>query len=336
MSKVICEICGTAYPDTEKECPVCGFEKPETAEFVPDDLAGAKASGHVRGGRFSQPNVNKKLKAQNAAGAKGTGKSPKSKKSNAALKIAAVLLALVVVFVGVYIYFTYFAKPPVDDTVPPQTTTQAQTVTTLPTETTLITEPTQTQGTTVPVEIPCIGLTIHEQSVVLSDAVRDWILNVVPSPANTTDEIIYSSADENVATVSADGKITAVATGETVITITCGKASAECKVVCEVTQQTEPDETEPDVTEPEATEPEETEPESVGDFKLNREDFSLAVGDSWRLYNGDIDPDEITWRSSDTSVATVTNGRVKGVGKGYAWITAEYKGVKLKSIVYVQ
>ena len=37
MSKVICEICGTAYPDTENECPVCGFEKPEAAEFTTED-----------------------------------------------------------------------------------------------------------------------------------------------------------------------------------------------------------------------------------------------------------------------------------------------------------
>ena len=27
MSKIICDICGTAYPDTAAECPVCGCAK---------------------------------------------------------------------------------------------------------------------------------------------------------------------------------------------------------------------------------------------------------------------------------------------------------------------
>ena len=25
MSKIICEICGTIYPDTEPRCPICGW-----------------------------------------------------------------------------------------------------------------------------------------------------------------------------------------------------------------------------------------------------------------------------------------------------------------------
>ena len=25
MSKIICEICGTSYPDTAECCPICGY-----------------------------------------------------------------------------------------------------------------------------------------------------------------------------------------------------------------------------------------------------------------------------------------------------------------------
>lgn len=318
MSKVICEICGTAYPDTEKECPVCGFEKPETAEFVPEDIAGtgAKASGHVRGGRFSKSNVSKKRSAPAASGTKKKGVSDTKGKSDTGLIIATVLLLFAVICLGAHIYVTYFAGdvPQVDDPIPAGTTTQP--TQTQPTET----DPPQTQGTTAPVEIACTGLAIHEQSVTLNEVGSEWLLNAVPTPANTTDAITYSSADQNIAIINADGKITAVAEGETVITVTCGSVSVECKVVCKFTEETEPTE---------------TESQDIGDFKLNRKDFTLVVGESWRLYNGTIEADKITWRSSNSSVATVTNGRVKGIAKGYAVITAEYKGVELKCDVYV-
>ncbi len=323
MSKVICEICGTAYPDTEKECPVCGFEKPETAEFVPEDTAGAgaKASGHVRGGRFSKTNVSRKQTAPAESGENRKSKPVKNGKSDTGLIIATILLLISVICLGAHIYVTYFAGavPPVDDPAPEGTTTQP--TQTQPTQTT----PTQTQGTTAPVEIACTGLTLHEQSVVLNEVGSQWLLSVVPTPANTTDPVTYSSADQNIAIVNADGQITAVAEGETVITVTCGSVSVECKVVCKIAEETEPQE----------TEPKETESQDIGDFKLNREDFTLVVGESWRLYNGTIDADEISWRSSNSSVATVSKGRVKGVAPGYAWITAEYKGVELKCIVYV-
>ena len=50
-------------------------------------------------------------------------------------------------------------------------------------------------------------------------------------PDNTTDKmVVWSSSDESVATVDADGKVTAVSIGETFITASCGNASATCAV----------------------------------------------------------------------------------------------------------
>ena len=27
MNKIICDICGTSYPDTADSCPICGFNR---------------------------------------------------------------------------------------------------------------------------------------------------------------------------------------------------------------------------------------------------------------------------------------------------------------------
>ena len=328
MSKVICEICGTAYPDTEKECPVCGFEKPETAEFVPDETAvgGGEMSGFVKGGRFSKSNVDRKAVSPASSKAGAKGKRSKNSKSDIGLIIAAVLLLLSIICFGAHIYFTYFAynTPPADDTLPLETTTQ-------PSQQTL---PAQTQGTTDPEDLSCTGLTLYEQSVVLNEVGSEWLLNVVPTPANTTDEIIYASGDQNVAIVTADGKITAVANGETVITVTCGSASVECKVICQITEQTGPEETEPEETEPEETEPKETDPVDIGDFKLRKSDITFdGKGQTYTLYKGDIDVKDIKWTVGNSSVATVKDGVVKAVGSGLTNVHAEYNGVKLSCVI---
>lgn len=336
MSKVICEICGTAYPDTEKECPVCGFEKPETAEFAPDDAPASSgdASSHVRGGRFSKTNVSKKRSAAPAPARTSARAKSKKKKSGAdiALVVAAILLLLSVICAGAYIYTTYFAHPehPSDDTTPVVTTTE-------PSKQTF---PTQTQGTTEAEDLSCTGLTLYEQSVVLNAAGSEWLLNVVPTPANTTDEITYASADQNVAVVYADGKIVAVGNGETVITVTCGSISVECKVICQIAddptepEDTEPQQTQPDETEPEETEPQETEPVDVGDFKLRKTDITFdGKGQTYTLYKGDIDVKDIKWRVGNSAVATVKDGVVKAVGPGLTNVYAEYNGVELSCVV---
>ena len=41
MSKIICEICGTTYPDTAECCPICGCPK-EAIEY------GRKSKGKPR------------------------------------------------------------------------------------------------------------------------------------------------------------------------------------------------------------------------------------------------------------------------------------------------
>ena len=334
MSKLFCEICGTAYSDTASQCPICGCPKPETADFDTDpstESTESRGAAPVRGGRFSKSNVNKRVKAAAAVDPDSDERPVRRKKKSSSgaergLIITIVLLLVAIAIVVGYIVITYFLPRSSGDDAPESTpsTTQTTPPTTIP--------PLQTvPPTTEPQIRPCTALKLSEESIRFNQEGATWLLNVIPTPANTTDTITFTSSDTNVATVSADGKVTAVGDGECIITIVCGDIAIECNVTCALA----PTPTVPDETTPGETQPGETEPVADEDFKLNREDFTIAVGESWLLYNGPIDVSKITWTSSNTSVATVVNGRVRGVGVGHCWITAEYNGVKLKCIVYV-
>lgn len=335
MSKVICEICGTAYPDTENECPVCGFEKTETAEILEEEGTKASNPGHTKGGRFSKSNVNKKNSESDRNPDAPAKRKRKKKRGNSdrGLIIAIIVLLLAIIATAGYIYFNYFAPAwgTDEDTKPVSTTTE-------PTKQTL---PPQTQGSTETADLSCTGLTLYEESVLLNEIGGRWLLNVVPTPANTTDVITYSSGDGSVATVSETGEIIAVGNGETVITITCGEITVECKVVCQVLDVTEPQGTNPEGTEsdetnPDETEPEETKPQETGDFKFNTkygDEVSMRVGDYWTAYVGDIDVEDIEWSVGNTSVATVKNGKVKAVGAGTTTLRAVYNGVEYTCLI---
>ena len=38
MSKIICDICGTSYPDTADCCPICGCSRENAGSLAEDDL----------------------------------------------------------------------------------------------------------------------------------------------------------------------------------------------------------------------------------------------------------------------------------------------------------
>lgn len=84
---------------------------------------------------------------------------------------------------------------------------------------------------------PCTGLYLAEDEVALAQADESYFLSVNATPDDVSDQIIYVSADEAVAVVDEYGKITAVAEGETEVTVTCGQYSATCTVVCEFEEE---------------------------------------------------------------------------------------------------
>ena len=72
-------------------------------------------------------------------------------------------------------------------------------------------------------KVPCTGLTSLYNNYWATEGVKNYDLEVKATPANTTDVITYTVEDENVVTVSADGKATTVSPGKTKIHIKCGE-----------------------------------------------------------------------------------------------------------------
>lgn len=324
MDKVICDICGTSYPASATQCPICGCEKPadpvldeETAGAVNEAAAAYKP---VRGGRFSNANVRKRnkmaavpvQKAYEPEEEEDDDEEMEEERSNKGLVVVLVLLILAILALVLYLYFNFFApvSDEAKDTEPANTTTAGTT------------ESIETEPPTV----PCTELEVSDTEIVLDAVGNAWLLNVVAAPADTTDTISYMSSNEAVATVTGEGCVTAVGPGEAVITVTCGSVVVECNVSCNI--ETEPV-TEPTVETTVATEP-------AGEWSLNREDITMRVGESWTLYEGEVSTAQITFKANDTSVATFKNGVVKAVGEGYTVVSAEYNGVKYECIIRVK
>ena len=66
MNQIICDACGSKYPETDERCPVCGFAR-QGNEKVVAASAVEPVAVKVKGGRFSSKNVKKRQKAQRAA-----------------------------------------------------------------------------------------------------------------------------------------------------------------------------------------------------------------------------------------------------------------------------
>lgn len=74
----------------------------------------------------------------------------------------------------------------------------------------------------------CTGITLDKDTLTIARG-ETATLTATVEPADTTDKVVWSSKDDNIATVK-DGVVTAVGLGETTITAACGDKTASCKV----------------------------------------------------------------------------------------------------------
>ena len=314
MSKIICDVCGTSYPDTATQCPICGCVRTADSKSVSartDTGSGAGGYTYVKGGRFSKSNVRKRNKASGvvSVNAVNTGRGTSKEKdsdSNRGLIATVIILLLAIVAAVLYITIRFFVPGIMMQEQEPPVQTQ-------PTETTLET-------------VPCEDIKLDIAEVVLDKVGDTHVITAITEPVDVTDEIEFVSADETVATVKASGSqatITAVAQGKTMIIVKCGDFKASCMVECV----------------PEGSEDETT--ESTGEpipegavLELNRSDMTLSrVGETWDLKKGDIPASAITWTSENPNIVSVENGVVKAVGSGMTTIHAECNGQKVSCIV---
>lgn len=75
---------------------------------------------------------------------------------------------------------------------------------------------------------PCTGITLDKDTLTIARG-ETATLTATVEPADTTNTIVWSSENDNIATVE-NGIVTAVGLGETTITAACGDKTASCKV----------------------------------------------------------------------------------------------------------
>ena len=329
MSKIICDICGTSYQDTAECCPICGCTRDAAADLLADDLLTEDAMELPKGKGGKAVSRKKQIFDYDEVNTLREQEDPEEDEDEVAFDdeeeyedeprhntfvviLLTVLIAALLVAAG-FIFVKYFLPNMGggEETIPETSIEQIE-------ET-----PEATQ-----LRIPCEILSVNSGlKAELSGVGFSHLINVVPSPKDTTDQLTFLSADQSVATVSEDGKITAVAEGETIVTISCGDVQMFVSVICDFTPETEPPTEETaEATEPEAADTEDNKKADTNiTLKLKKTDIMLGAYYQYQLeLDCDLDPKDVEWSSEHPYVATVDE---EGV------VTAIMKGVTTDIIV---
>lgn len=345
MNKIICDVCGTSYPDTASKCPICGYARPVgTGHSAVESVLSATNEGssynYVKGGRFSKKNVRKRMKDENIERVPMSVPTQEfddedepivNEKSTKGLTIAVLALLAAIVALSIYLVVRFF-MPNLGGTQKPPATTVPYTA-----------APTTTVPTTA--TVPCTGLSLDDTDVLLTFVGDSWRIDAVAQPSDTTDVIQFFSSNESVATVSPSGEIRAVGEGSAVITVVCGDVSKECFVNCTV-ETIPPETTEPVVTEPvtEPTEPTEpptepTQPQQTvtGPCKISHKDVTIKVGESFNLKLKDAYGNvvEVTWVAKNPNKVTISGNKITGAASGTTEVYCTVNGETYTCIVRV-
>ena len=311
MNKVTCNLCGTSYPENATQCPICGEVRSA------DSVSERSSSGtytYVKGGRFSKANVKKRNRASGTSAEPiiidNSGKN--GKKRNRGLIAVIIVLLLAIIAVLGYIAFQLFVPAELFDSLINGTAFIQRNEDTQPDTQPAITEQAETEP-----DLTCKKITLS-QTQVQAEAIGQTIkLTATPEPADTTDELLFSSSDISVATVLSDGTITFTGEGSAVITVSCGSVSVDCFVTCTVP------------TEAPVTESTET------TIELNRKEITFnQEGQTWLLYSGEIPASEILWTSDDNDVATIEDGKVTAIGNGDTMVYGIYGEETVSCIIH--
>ena len=296
MSKIICDICGTSYPETAKQCPICGCVRPGDARRVTnDDKTASSGYTQVKGGHFSKGSVKKRSKdTKQKATVMKNDPAPNyaAERENRGLVIVAIILLLAVIGVVIYIAVRFIGP---------------------------ISNPNDGTSSTGSVqEIACTDVILDSDTLTFDEAGEVLLLNVTVQPKNTTDLLSYRSEDTAVVTVNSVGKLTVVGEGTTKIVITCGNITKKCTVIVQYPESSDGNGGTEGVSDPTG----ET-GNADGQLRLNRMDITFtSKGSTWNLYDGSIPRNQITWTSDDVSVASFTDGVVMAVGNGTTTVHA--------------
>lgn len=157
------------------------------------------------------------------------------------------------------------------------------------------------------INIPVTELNFYKDELDFSDVLyQTKVLPLRIMPSDSTADITYTSANEEVATVE-NGVVTSIGYGTTAITAQSGN----CKDTITI-----------NVLRP------------AYSISLDQTELELEAGDIAKL-EATLDPsdatDKIAWKSSNENVATINNGIVTAIGAGTAVITVTTTGGKTAS-----
>lgn len=347
MDKIICDICGSSYPETEEVCPICGCSKDVKLDLEPEDenflLDSPITSAKKVDGKYSAFNAQQAQEAledewdeDDDDYEEDDDDEEESHRGRTSVVILLTIVIMLLLCVCGFLFVRYLLPNMGDE----------------PAETEFVPETQAVVETTTEPGIPC------EQLIMMSGASLDLtregeykLINVMVKPEDTTDKLEYSSADETIATVNAEGRVTAVSEGDTVITIRCGNQKVECRIFVRYVEETEPPteeteapteaetvpeeqaetaETEAKETEAPETQPEETTAATTGalkdvTLKLGKNDFSMGVGYEYTIPLAcDLEYDEIEWSTGNANVATIEDGVITTHGRGTTQMFARY------------
>ncbi|MDE7419673.1 MAG: Ig-like domain-containing protein [Muribaculaceae bacterium] len=153
------------------------------------------------------------------------------------------------------------------------------------------------------VKTPVTSVTLDNQTLSLTEGDKATLTATVAPTDATYKTIAWTSSAEAVATVDANGKVTAVAAGSATITATADGVSASCEVTVAAKVI------------------------AVTGVTLDKTEAIVVEGETVNL-TATVTPENatdktVTWATSDAAVATVENGVVKAVKAGTATITAK-------------
>lgn len=323
-----CEFCGLEYSDELAQCPLCGRAAPagDAVEEVPVESA-APAPAAV--GKWLPKKHGGQYAAKKSRAAAQTGTGVYSVPRWVMILLCS-MLGLLVVLGALFAFYNigYFGEPvsmlalfgrtdPVIDAVTAETAqpdadssandASADTAPTTPADYTNEEDyqPGATDAPEVQRTVPCTALALGTTSVTFEEAEQFYNMTVTRTPADCTQEVVFASADETIATVNANGKIVAVSGGATEITVSCGDQTATCLVTCDFILAAGEEPTLPPV--------------------LNNTDMTFFTpGEQFQLSVLNVEEDTVvTYASSNVSIAPVSeNGLVTAKGIGTATITA--------------
>jgi len=295
MSKVICDVCGTSYPDTATQCPICGYVRTTSTQSDASQADTKEGYTYVKGGRFSKANVKKRNGANGAVTAnivRDKKKKPKNESGgsgNKGLLITVLVLLILIVSVVLYITFRHIIFNDVDVNEGNNAPTSDFT-----------SDDEQEES-----EDQAKQFMFEKTQITMTKVDETQTLYITPLPA-TADQLTVSSSNKKVATAVLDDgvvRVTAVGPGEAVISLTSGSFTDECKVFCDIEKEIKL-RGNLELKSVDATE----------DLLLNRDEFT------------EEELAEMEWTTSAEKIAHVENGVVTVRGEGEAEITVEYRG----------